>query len=691
MKNFAKSANRPRRRRGVSQSGIRRIEKLVALGDRAVRRHFISAQRPASSPDHHSITIQDGGIMLNDSISLGRATSNTITGHTTPAEAVANIQSGKWAKQIAALRSATGDERDRLKKTLPAFLWTGQFTARKNDGIEKFSGLICADVDKITERVGELHDIARQDPHVAAAFVSPSGMGIKIVFRVPVAADAKEHYRNFVAVRSHVALIYAAKVDEAAKDVARLCFVSHDPAAFFNADAVPLDVPSEPATVASVQTLAAPVAIQPSTRTEIAERILGEIEWTDEITGFCKCPGEHLHTTPTAADHCRIKLDAATTLHCFHGSCAGIRDGVNHELRSQIGKAERSTATVGVAAEYLGDDVEQPQPSLIERLAARVYSPHVKPPEPTPRFFLNGVQICTPGNVTTFFAQPKAGKTAALNAVIASTFATREADCFGFTSENPHGHAVLHFDTEQCQFDHWQGVGRLIRRAKVDAAPPWLLSYWLKGFTVAEIREAIALLLDDAKHKFGGIHSGIIDGVADAVNDVNDPSECNPFVARLEKYAVEYDCPILNVIHLNPGSTFKTRGHLGAQLERKSETNLQLEKDENEVTVIWSPNKNRHAPIPKSTAPRFAWSDQHQMHVSVQNINGAKVDKEREELTELSRTIFSATPAMRRFELETAVKIKLAVKDKTAERRVTTMLALEIVKKDLAGFYVLTA
>jgi hypothetical protein len=109
------------------------------------------------------------------------------------------------------------------------------------------------------------------------------------------------------------------------------------------------------------------------------------------------------------------------------------------------------------------------------------------------------------------------------------------------------------------------------------------------------------------------------------------------------------------------------------------------------VTVIWSPQKNRHAPIPKNSALRFAWSAEHKMHVSVQNIKGAKVDKERENLTELARAIFLDKPAMRRFELETTVKIKLAVKDKTAERRVTAMLELGIVKKDLAGLYVLTA
>jgi P4 family phage/plasmid primase-like protien len=175
-------------------------------------------------------------------ISIGWATSNLITGHTTPAEAVEDIRAGTWSKPVAALRAATGDEAARLKKSLPAFLWSGKFTARKNDGLVQHSGLLCADIDNVVERVGHLHDIARNDAHVAAAFVSPSGTGIKTVFRVPVPADARQHQQNFNAVRAHVTRNYGAKVDEAAKDVARLCFVSHDPAAFYNADAVPLDV-----------------------------------------------------------------------------------------------------------------------------------------------------------------------------------------------------------------------------------------------------------------------------------------------------------------------------------------------------------------------------------------------------------------------------------------------------------------
>jgi len=163
-------------------------------------------------------------------VSIGSATSATIRGNTTPAQAVEDIRTGKWSKEIAALRAATGDQRDQLKRKLPAFLWSGTFSRRAVVGLIQHSGLICADIDKVVERVGELHDLARNDPHAVAAFVSPTGTGLKIVFRA----------EDFAAVRAHVTSYYGAQVDEAAKDVSRLCFVSHDPAAYYNAEAVPL-------------------------------------------------------------------------------------------------------------------------------------------------------------------------------------------------------------------------------------------------------------------------------------------------------------------------------------------------------------------------------------------------------------------------------------------------------------------
>ena len=350
-----------------------------------------------------------------------------------------------------------------------------------------------------------------------------------------------------------------------------------------------------------------------------------------------------------------------------------------------------SSNRVDIAGEYQGEDVEQPQPSLIERLAPRAYSPMVKPIEQPPRYFLNGVPICYSQNLTTFSAQAKAGKTAALNAVIASTFAAQDADCLGFTSQNPKGFAVVHIDTEQCQFRHWIGIQRLIRRARVDAAPEWLRSFYLKGLSVDEIRQSIRLLTKQAAEQFGGVHSVIIDGTGDTVHNVNDIPECNGIISELDSITMEFDCPILNIIHLNPGSTEKTRGHLGSYLERKSETNLKLEKDDNGVSVMWA-KQNRDAPILKNTAPRFAWSEELQMHVSVQNLKVAKADAQRDKLTDIARAIFADRKAMRRFELEAAIKnITKNRADSTAYRTANTMLDLGIVKQDLAELYVLNA
>ncbi|MEI8290950.1 MAG: BT4734/BF3469 family protein [Verrucomicrobiota bacterium] len=175
-------------------------------------------------------------------ISLSSATSSDITGTTTPEDLIRDIKRGRWAKEIKALRAATGANAAKLKKNLPGVLWAGKFTTRNNSGIDRFSDCLCADIDKVAARIGELHATAQNDPHVLAAFVSPSGTGFKIIFRVAVATDAKQYQHCFNAVRAHVRKHYGAKVDEQAKDVARLCFVSHDPKAFYNEAAVALPI-----------------------------------------------------------------------------------------------------------------------------------------------------------------------------------------------------------------------------------------------------------------------------------------------------------------------------------------------------------------------------------------------------------------------------------------------------------------
>jgi hypothetical protein len=166
-------------------------------------------------------------------------------------------------------------------------------------------------------------------------FVSPSGGGLKTVFRVP--ADEGLHLGSYRAVRQHIADLcgeeIARKLDEKSKDITRLCFLSYDPDLYYNPKAVeitPLPEPEKP--------MRRPVAnMDLSERARIAIEILGEIEWESETRGYLACPGKHLHTAADKEHDCRIDIDGVPTLHCFHDSCSGIVAGINHELRSRIG------------------------------------------------------------------------------------------------------------------------------------------------------------------------------------------------------------------------------------------------------------------------------------------------------------------------------------------------------------------
>ena len=77
---------------------------------------------------------------------------------------------------------------------------------------------------------------------------------------------------------------------------------------------------------------------------KIAEQLLGSIEWVDGNSGYCQCPGEHLHNGKNGPRDCQVFLEGAPTIHCFHDSCATPVAQANYELRRAIGREEMSTS-----------------------------------------------------------------------------------------------------------------------------------------------------------------------------------------------------------------------------------------------------------------------------------------------------------------------------------------------------------
>ena len=69
---------------------------------------------------------------------------------------------------------------------------------------------------------------------------------------------------------------------------------------------------------------------------QIAAGIVGAVDWQTEVSGFCRCPGESLHTHKTGKKDCRVSVDGAPTIYCFHSSCVPAVTETNKRLRSAL-------------------------------------------------------------------------------------------------------------------------------------------------------------------------------------------------------------------------------------------------------------------------------------------------------------------------------------------------------------------
>jgi AAA domain len=341
--------------------------------------------------------------------------------------------------------------------------------------------------------------------------------------------------------------------------------------------------------------------------------------------------------------------------------------------------------------ETLSEAVEKAKTStagslgLAKRISERQYQADIEIPQPMERYKIGGIGVSTPGNLSTVSGQSKTGKTAVTVAMIASTFANAGADCLGFNSSNPDQHAVIYIDTEQSLYDSQQLMKTAGRRAGAPL-PNWVQSYCLTGFTPTDIRKAIPWILEQAKKQLGGIHSLIVDGVADVANDVNDQGESNAIVGELHALAIKYDCSIVICIHLNPGKEVKMRGHLGSQCERKAETNLKIEKDGDHASVLWA-DKNRRSPILKSMGPRFRWDYERGMHSSIESLGVVRKEAARTELQELFSQSILANGSRSYSEMADRIMSLTGRGKSTAERKIKDATDAGLIQKNAAGSY----
>lgn len=201
---------------------------------------------------------------------------------------------------------------------------------------------------------------------------------------------------------------------------------------------------------------------------------------------------------------------------------------------------------------------------LLKRAAATTFDFHA--PLPNEEAILNlhvyskNRKVGGFGQIGVFVGHEKSGKSFLISCIIASSFGQ---DILGFSLDMK-GRKIADFDTEQPQYFYALNKKRMTIMAGLNTNAPNYIAQNLRPFSpeqrIAIVEEYLQLNKD--------IGLLILDGIVQFLKDYNNLEESQAMMARLMRWAEDYNILILVVIHLNKGDG-KIRGHLGSELKNQ--------------------------------------------------------------------------------------------------------------------------
>jgi hypothetical protein len=145
---------------------------------------------------------------------------------------LSRIKNGDSKDLIKDIRNAKDKSvQNELKKQLPAICFSGKFTKRNDNSLQEHSGLICLDFDGYESHKAMISDKQKlsKDKHAYSVFISPSGLGLKMLVKIP--EDKENHKDYFNSLKNHYDSIH---FDISCSNVSRVCYESYDPQIFVN-------------------------------------------------------------------------------------------------------------------------------------------------------------------------------------------------------------------------------------------------------------------------------------------------------------------------------------------------------------------------------------------------------------------------------------------------------------------------
>mgnify|MGYP003132686464 CR=1 FL=1 len=189
------------------------------------------------------------------------------------------------------------------------------------------------------------------------------------------------------------------------------------------------------------------------------------------------------------------------------------------------------------------------------------------------------IPIGTYGNFSFIQAAPKSKKTF-LVSMLCAVYLSNQTKLTGKIKGHRNNKRLVHFDTEQGRF-HAQKVFRRVLDISNEDSEMYD-TYALRVLSVKERIDFIELYLERYGSELGMM---VIDGIADLVMDVNDIKESSDIVQKILRWSEFHNIHIICVIHTNFNSN-KATGHLGSHLEKKTETQIQLNVSEDNEDIV---------------------------------------------------------------------------------------------------------
>lgn len=237
------------------------------------------------------------------------------------------------------------------------------------------------------------------------------------------------------------------------------------------------------------------------------------------------------------------------------------------------------------------DAIEQ---MVQEVLCSAVINPAQKYERDTPIMCYNGTAFATLRNFSVVIGLPKSRKTwfsqMVAGSFLAAQLGNKYDDKLAGEKINDGNASVLIIDTEQGDYRAAKMQSTIATIAGLSTEQ---VGKYLTTLSMRKFGSDISFIATVAKMIQQRPSLVIIDGIADLVTNPNDPAQSAIISQFLLQASATYNCHIMVVIHANQNAVNKDkddamsrgRGHLGSDLERKSEANISLKKPESDSTV----------------------------------------------------------------------------------------------------------